>query len=42
MELNRTDLAIETRESFPEDNVEIEGVVLMISFYRKDVSGSAQ
>ena len=28
MELNRTDLAIETRESFPEDNVEIEGVVL--------------
>lgn len=28
MELKRTDLAIETRESFPEDNVEIEGVVL--------------
>ena len=28
MELNRTDLAIETRESFPEDNVENEGVVL--------------
>lgn len=28
MELNRTDLAIETRESFPEDNVGIEGVVL--------------
>ena len=28
MEMNRTDLAIETRESFPEDNVEIEGVVL--------------
>lgn len=28
MAFNRTDLAIETRESFPEDNVEIEGVVL--------------
>ena len=31
----RTDLAIEIRESFPEDDVEIEGVVLKEKFFFK-------
>lgn len=32
----RTDLAIEARESFPEDNVEIEGVILKDKLIEKD------
>lgn len=36
MKLRRTDLAVEIKESFPEDNVEIEGVVLTKEDYGND------